>query len=176
LPRVNCQRTRRLAQAKKQIMLPARQPIELVAPILVAAGVDRKTAMSSESGLAIPFGFTLKMQEYGHYKYPIRGAQTSASDAIDAAEEEAHKSWPPITFESTNLLSTSGINPLPCTAEKEYKFSTKTPPDRTLAEAAGIIWVKTVTSLPGIETTEDLKRWIDRQKVDPEKPELPGIL
>ncbi|WP_257283699.1 hypothetical protein [Endozoicomonas sp. SESOKO1] len=75
-----------------------------------------------------------------------------------------------------NQLRTSGINPLACTAEKEYTFTKKEAPKELYALVAGIVWVQTVTSLPGIETRGDLMQWIDKQKVDPENPILPGIL
>ena len=253
--------------------------IQLVAPILEAVGVDRRIAMSSEAGLAIPFGFTLKKQDdskfvrrvkllepeslsgggslfggssqpgvggmyggmnkpypgslygggtlfggssqpgvggmyggmnkpypgslycggslFGGNSQPGVGSQSGESTLFGGVPHNESNSADPIDLRNTiragggttrdvslpskvepkvNRLITSGINPLPCTTEKEYQFSTKKPPEVPFASVAGIVWVQTVTSLPGIETREDLRQWIDKQKVDPENPVLPGIL
>ncbi|WP_257295318.1 hypothetical protein [Endozoicomonas sp. YOMI1] len=240
--------------------------IQQVAPILEAIGFDRKTAMSSKAGLAIPFGFTLLKQDeskfvrrvtllesgstsggrstsgigsicggmnkpgvggmyggmnkpavggmyggmnkpgggtlFGERSQSVRGSPFGAStlfgggpygegnvrgsnsaDPIDlrnsiraGGETTRSVSLPTEIEPKVNRLSTSGINPLPCTTEKEYRFSTKKDAREPFATVAGIVWVQTVTSLPGIETRADLKRWIDKQKVDPENPVLPGIL
>ena len=275
--------------------------IQQVAPILEAVGVDRTIAMSSEAGLAIPFGFTLKKQDdnqfvrrvklldakslfggssqsgglfssmnkpsagslfgggtlfggssqsgslfggmnkplagslygggtlfsgsgqsgglfsgmYGGMNKPSAGSLYGGGTLFDGSSQpgvesqsggsrlfggvphgESHSADPidhrnptragrPTTRDvalasdiepKVNRLSTSGINPLPCATEKKYIFATEKPPEVPFVSVAGIVWVQTVTSLPGIETSEDLRQWIDRQKVDQDNPVLPGIL
>ncbi|WP_257266882.1 nucleoporin [Endozoicomonas sp. ONNA2] len=244
--------------------------IQQVAPILEAVGVDRTIAMSSEAGLAIPFGFTLKKQDdnqfvrrvklldakslfggssqsgglfgsmnkpsagslygggtlfsgsgqsgglfsgmYGGMNKPCAGSLYGGGTLFDGSSQsgvesqsggsrlfgggESHSADPIDHRNSTgagrattrdvalasdiepkvNRLSTSGINPLPCATEKKYIFATEKPPEVPFVSVAGIVWVQTVTSLPGIETSEDLRQWIGRQKVDQDNPVLPGIL
>ncbi|MBO9484270.1 hypothetical protein [Salinisphaera sp. G21_0] len=190
--------------------------IQQVAPILEAMGVDRKTAMSSEAGLAIPFGFTLLKQSRdalerearvsnmleprelfdfgslfggassrgGTYRGgTYRGGNFRGGESADVLQSKAtgetSRGFSMPTQEDepeANERITSGINPLACTTESEYTCVKDGVPTEAFAWVGGLIWVQTVTSLPGIETSEDLKQWVDKQKVDPLNPVLPGIL
>ena len=197
--------------------------IQQVAPILEAMGVDRKTAMSREAGLAIPFGFTLLKQSEdalvreakvsknmlgsremfdfgslfggansrgGTYRGgTFRGGNFRGGESAEVPCYDEFD-YPPATGRTTRGFSvqtdgvepeanepiTSGINPLACTTERKYTFVNDGAPTEAFAWVGGLIWVQTVTSLPGIETSEDLKQWVDKQKVDPLNPVLPGIL
>ncbi|WP_257283994.1 hypothetical protein [Endozoicomonas sp. SESOKO1] len=183
--------------------------IQQVAPILEAMGVDRKTAMSREAGLAIPFGFNLLKQSKDSFDRQrqrnvpesesvsggnslfgganFRGGNFRGGGLADEFDFESLLAFgetratrgfsvPTGANSEVNQPSTSGINPLACTTEKEYQVVTDGEPDEPFAWVGGIIWVQTVTSLPGIETSEDLKQWVDKQRVDPINPVLPGIL
>ncbi|WP_257282720.1 hypothetical protein [Endozoicomonas sp. SESOKO1] len=150
----------------------------LVAPVLKALGASAEEATSAEAGFGIPFGIDLRMQpqsvlqEVERFK-PHRVVRFEVPDVTDSVTPDGGQL-------DSNVVSdaqgSSGINPLALQTQSKYESSSRIPASKIFAKEVGILWVKTVTGLPDINSAYGLMDWVGRNKPDLENLRLPQLL
>lgn len=156
----------------------------LVAPVLKALGASAEEATSAEAGFGIPFGIDLMkqpqtvMNELQHYTTPYprqRYFGFQVPDVTDSVVPDGGALDPDVVSDSESL-GTSGINPLALHTESTYGFSSRIGASEIFAKEVGILWVKTVTDLPDVNSPYSLMNWVESNKPEPENLRLPQLL
>ncbi|WP_257294636.1 hypothetical protein [Endozoicomonas sp. YOMI1] len=150
----------------------------LVAPVLTALGASAEVATSAEAGFGIPFGIDLKMQpqsvlnEVERWR-PQRSFGFEMFDVTDCVMPDGDQLESDVASDS---LGTSGINPVALHTQSRHQISTREPASEIFAKEVGILWVKTITGLPNVNSVHSLMNWVGSNKPDLPNLRLPQLL
>ncbi len=150
----------------------------LVAPVLKALGASAEEATSAEAGFGIPFGIDLRRQSEAVLNMLQQdGARRyfEVPDVTDSVVPDGGALDSDVVSDSESL-GTSGINPLALHTESIHGVSSRALTDEVFVKQVGILWVKTVTNLPEVNSQNSLIDWVERNKPEAKKPRLPQLL
>ncbi|MGI2027579.1 hypothetical protein [Endozoicomonas acroporae] len=152
----------------------------LVAPVLKALGASTEEATSAEAGFGIPFGIDLRkqpqtvlneLQQYTtqrHFGFQV-------PDVTDGVVPDGGALDSDVVSDSESLGS-SGINPLALHTKSTHRISSRELTSEIFAREVGILWVKTVTDLPEVNSQSSLIDWVVSNKPESENLRLPQLL
>ncbi|MGO0308963.1 hypothetical protein ACTL6P_20635 [Endozoicomonas acroporae] len=152
----------------------------LVAPVLKALGASTEEATSAEAGFGIPFGIDLRkqpqtvlneLQQYTtqrHFGFQV-------PDVTDGVVPDGGALDSDVVSDSESLGS-SGINPLALHTKSTHGISSRVLTSEIFAREVGILWVKTVTDLPEVNSQSSLIDWVVSNKPESENLRLPQLL
>ncbi len=150
----------------------------LVAPVLKALGASAEEATSAEAGFGIPFGIDLRRQPeavLNELKQDGMRRYFEVPDVTDSVVPDGGALDSDVVSDSESL-GTSGINPLALHTKSIHGVSSRALTNEIFVKEVGILWVKTVTNLPEVNSQNSLIDWVESNKPDSENPRLPQLL
>ncbi|WP_257283703.1 hypothetical protein [Endozoicomonas sp. SESOKO1] len=133
-------------------------------------GASAQEAASAEAGFGIPFGIDLKKQPES-LLYELEQQRTG-----DYRDFEVPDGDEPDSDVVSDSLGSSGINSVALQPKGKYQISARARASEIFAKEVGILWVKTITALPDVNSPCGLMDWVQNNKPDPGNLRIPPLL